>query len=119
MYKTEDSTGKFCSRTCYYESRNIMAICKNCGKDFKKRVKDPRLTCSQECYKARKSLKSRDDSVRELARVINSKIAGQISIETPTTPGEITADKTPSCCKYEISWLDKIKHFICGLFYKN
>ena len=94
-----------------------MAICKNCGKEFKKRVKDPRKTCSLECYKARKSSRSKDDSVRELARVINSKIAGQTSLDTRIIPGDIKT--TSSCCYVEDSWLSRIKNLVKRLFYNN
>lgn len=118
MYKTEDSTGKFCSRSCYYKSRNMIVICKNCGKEFTKRLKDKRKTCSLECYKLRKGSSSKDQSIKELSRIINSKIAGQTSLDGSSIPGNMPHEKS-SCCDTGDNWIERIKNFIMDLFNKS
>ena len=85
-YNDRDSKGKFCSRSCHYKSKKHMAICKNCSKDFVKSKKEMRQTCSEECYKIRRAMKSKNDKIRELAHAENSKNAGQTTIDKNISP---------------------------------
>lgn len=57
-YNNKDSKGKFCSQTCHYASKNEKMSCIECGKEFIKRKKDMRKSCSTECFKNRRMKKS-------------------------------------------------------------
>jgi hypothetical protein len=92
-YNDKDSKGIYCTRKCHYQSKKHMAICKNCGKEFQKNQKEKRQTCSIECYRLRRALKSKDVAVKTQAHVTNSENAGQTSIarespgnSTPSSP---------------------------------
>lgn len=53
-YNNKDSKGKFCSQRCHYASKNERMTCVECKKEFIKRKKDMRKSCSTDCFKARR-----------------------------------------------------------------
>ena len=58
IYKTSDRLGKFCSQKCHYGSKRDKAFCVQCKKEFEKRKKDPRKTCSKACFMVNRGIKS-------------------------------------------------------------
>jgi len=52
-----DRMGKFCSQKCHYGSKRESANCGQCHKEFKRRKKEPRKTCSKTCFMISRGIK--------------------------------------------------------------
>ena len=81
MYNDQDRSGKFCSKKCHYASKNEMATCCFCSKEFERRIKEARKTCSKECWKNSRGMKSKDDGIKEESRFKQAIKNGQMIIE--------------------------------------
>lgn len=106
-YNDKDSKGIYCTRKCHYQSKKQMAICKNCGKDFQKNLKEKKQTCSIECYRLRRASKSRDEAIKNQAHLTNSENAGQTSLHQ-STPGNFMPVIPPD--EQFGNFLDGIEH---------
>lgn len=67
-YKATDRLGKFCSQKCHYASKRDKSFCIHCMKEFEKRIKDPRKTCSKACFMVSRRIKLPQKSFFERVR---------------------------------------------------
>lgn len=78
-YNDNDRQGKFCSQTCHYASKQEKASCSQCRKEFIRRKKDPRKTCSTVCFAISRGIKSKSLEIKEFFEQLRNEKAGQSS----------------------------------------
>jgi hypothetical protein len=78
-YNGLDRLGKFCSQKCHYDSKKERSRCTICQKEFERRKKDPRKSCSSECFMISRGIKSRIPEFKEVCLKWQADKAGQIS----------------------------------------
>ncbi len=76
-----DRMGKFCSQKCHYGSKRESANCSQCRKEFKRRKKDPRKTCSTRCFMISRGIKSKDPIVKETCEALKKEEVGQMNVD--------------------------------------
>jgi len=84
MYNDQDRSGKFCSKKCHYASKNELATCIYCSKEFERRIKEARKTCSKECWINSRGIKSKDPAIKEESKARQALKNGQMVIEEVT-----------------------------------
>lgn len=78
-YNDNDRQGKFCSQACHYASKQEKASCSQCCKEFIRRKKDPRKTCSTVCFAISRGVKSKSLEIKEFFEQLRNEKAGQSS----------------------------------------
>jgi len=78
-YNHNDRQGKFCSQVCHYSSKKEKAPCSQCRKEFVRRKKDPRKTCSNLCFAISRGVRSKSPQVKDFFEHLRSEKVGQLS----------------------------------------
>jgi len=79
-YNSNDRLGKFCSQKCHFSSKQEKASCPYCHKEFIKRKKENRKSCSSECFLIGKGMRSKSPQVKDFFVRLRNEKGGQSSI---------------------------------------